>query len=162
MAALFVRKQRPAQDRPGLGGTRYPLSGTIHAAKRPQAPLAQVPGTWLCSLQKGVAAQEAHAPPPGMDLAHWTVQLHDFADTAALIANLDLVITIDTAVAHLAGAMGKPVWLLLHFHADWRWMLDRNDSPWYPTLRLFRQPAPGDWETPVYQAMQALQQMVRA
>ena len=70
----------------------------------------------------------------------------DFADTAAIVANLDLVISIDTSVAHLAGAMGKPVWVLLHKSPDWRWMLDREDSPWYPTARLFRQSTLGNWQ----------------
>ena len=72
-------------------------------------------------------------------------EISDFADTAAIIENLDLVISIDTAVVHLAGALGKEVWTLLPFSPDWRWMIDREDSPWYPTMRLFRQPAPGDW-----------------
>jgi ADP-heptose:LPS heptosyltransferase len=72
-------------------------------------------------------------------------QLTDFADTAALISELDLVITVDTAVAHVAGALGKPVWILLPFVADWRWLQDREDSPWYPSARLFRQPAPTNW-----------------
>jgi ADP-heptose:LPS heptosyltransferase len=75
--------------------------------------------------------------------------LHDFADTAALIENLDLLITVDTAVAHLAGALDKPVWMLLKFRPDWRWLLDRSDSPWYPTMRLFRQPNRNDWDTPI-------------
>jgi ADP-heptose:LPS heptosyltransferase len=71
--------------------------------------------------------------------------LQDFADTAAVINCLDLVITVDTSVAHLAGAMGKPVWILLCSNPDWRWMRDREDSPWYPAARLFRQSAAGDW-----------------
>lgn len=71
----------------------------------------------------------------------------DFADTAAAIANLDLVISVDTAVLHLAGAMAKPVWALIPFAPDWRWMLNRTDSPWYPTLTLFRQKQFGDWKT---------------
>jgi ADP-heptose:LPS heptosyltransferase len=70
----------------------------------------------------------------------------DFADTAALIANLDLVIAVDTSTAHLAGAMGKPVWLLNRFDTCWRWMLGRDDTPWYPTMRIYRQKRPGDWE----------------
>jgi len=73
--------------------------------------------------------------------------LSDFSETAALVSLMDLVIAVDTSVAHLAGAMGKPVWLLLPFNPDWRWLLDRRDSPWYPTIRLFRQPATGDWDS---------------
>lgn len=75
--------------------------------------------------------------------------LADFASTAAVMANLDLVVSVDTAAAHLAGAVGVPVWTLLPFAADWRWLLERDDSPWYPTMRLFRQPSPGDWESVV-------------
>jgi ADP-heptose:LPS heptosyltransferase len=80
-----------------------------------------------------------------MSLIDQTGELLDFADTAALIANLDLVISVDTAVLHLAGAMARPAWALLPFAPDWRWLLDRSDTPWYPTVRLFRQPALGDW-----------------
>jgi ADP-heptose:LPS heptosyltransferase len=76
-----------------------------------------------------------------------TGQITDFADTAALIANLDLVISVDTAVAHLAGAMGKAAWTLLPFVPDFRWLLDRPDTPWYPKMRLIRQTAPGDWSS---------------
>jgi ADP-heptose:LPS heptosyltransferase len=80
-----------------------------------------------------------------------------FEDTAAIIARLDLVITVDTAVAHLAGAMNKPCWLLLPFRrCDWRWIRGRSDSPWYPTMRIFRQPARHDWATPVLQVQAAL------
>jgi ADP-heptose:LPS heptosyltransferase len=83
--------------------------------------------------------------PPELVLTDLTASIGDFADTAALIASLDLTITVDTSVAHLAGAMGRPVWTLLTFAADWRWLANRSDSPWYPTMRLFRQQAPGDW-----------------
>lgn len=82
---------------------------------------------------------------PGLGVRDWSAQLATFADTAGLISQLDLVITVDTAVAHLAGALGKPVWLLLPLPADYRWLSNRTDSPWYPTMRLFRQPAFGDW-----------------
>jgi ADP-heptose:LPS heptosyltransferase len=86
--------------------------------------------------------------------------LADFADTAAAIAQLDLVITIDTAVAHLAGALGKPVWVLLSFAPDWRWLLERDDSPWYPTMRLFRQRQRGNWQGVFEQVTAALEQWV--
>ena len=86
--------------------------------------------------------------------------LHDFADTAALIACMDLVITVDTGVAHVAGAMGKPVWIMLGFAADYRWMLDRGDSLWYPTARLFRQPAIGDWHRVVAEVASAVRSLV--
>jgi ADP-heptose:LPS heptosyltransferase len=73
-------------------------------------------------------------------------EMDDFADTAALIANLDLVISVDTAVAHMAAALGKPVWVLYGFEPDWRWLGGQSDSPWYPALRLYRQTNPGDWD----------------
>lgn len=87
------------------------------------------------------------------------LELGDFADTAGVIENLDLVLTVDTAVAHLAGALGKPVWLLLAFAPTWRWLLGRDDSPWYPTARLFRQPEPGNWQEPLGRARAALREL---
>jgi tetratricopeptide (TPR) repeat protein len=116
------------------------------------APLAAVPGAVFVSLQKGDAAAEAAMPPADMTLLDWTAELQDFAATAALIEALDLVIGVDTAVIHAAGALGKPVWVLNRFDTDWRWLLDREDSPWYPTLRLFRQPGFGDWESVIARA----------
>ena len=109
------------------------------------APLGQIPGVSLFSLQVGPASAQAEHPPSGMALTSLTPALGDFADTACAIVNLDLVISVDTAVAHLAGALGRPVWILLAYAADWRWFLDRGDSPWYPSARLFRQAAPGGW-----------------
>ena len=107
--------------------------------------LGTVPGVTLVSLQKGEAVRQARAPGMGERLIDWTDELADFADTAALVAALDLVISVDTSVAHLAGGMAKPVWVLNRFDRCWRWLRDRHDSPWYPTMRLFTQPRPGDW-----------------
>ncbi|MSP01736.1 MAG: glycosyltransferase family 41 protein [Acetobacteraceae bacterium] len=120
------------------------------------APLAAVRGCSFVSVQVGAPAQEARSPPAGMVLHDYTEALRDFADTAALIENLDLVIGVDTSVVHLAGAMGKPVWLLNRFDTCWRWLLNRDDSPWYPTLRQFRQQRPGDWAGVVGQVAHAL------
>jgi tetratricopeptide (TPR) repeat protein len=123
------------------------------------ALLGEVSGVSFVSLQKDGPAAQAATPPQGMVLHDFTADLHDFADTAALIDGLDLVISVDTAVAHLAGALGKPVWLLNRFDTDWRWLLDRDDSPWYPRLRQFRQPSPGDWASALGAARDALQRL---
>jgi ADP-heptose:LPS heptosyltransferase len=109
------------------------------------SPLAAIEGVHLISLQKGRAADQPASSAFAQTLIDYTAELHDFADTAGLIANLDLVISVDTSVAHLAGGMGKPVWLLLPVDPDWRWLLEREDSPWYPTMRLFRQTEAGNW-----------------
>ena len=93
----------------------------------------------------------------GMRLMDVAGELKDFSDTAALISCLDLVVTIDTAVAHLAGALGKPVWTLTHWPPDWRWQLGREDSPWYPTMRLFRRTKVDTWSDVVLRVRQALQ-----
>ncbi len=104
-------------------------------------PLRALPGFHFVSLQKG-------CPVPGenLPLTNLMDEMADFADTAALIANLDLVISVDTAVAHLSAALGKPTWLLDRFDSCWRWLVGRRDSPWYPSMRLYRQPRPGDWD----------------
>jgi tetratricopeptide (TPR) repeat protein len=114
------------------------------------AAFADLKGVSWIGLQKGPAAAMAdpHHRPAGLEVDNWGEQFQDFSDTAAAVANLDLVISIDTSVAHLAGAMGKPVWTILPAVPDWRWMLHRSDSPWYPSMRLFRQREPGQW-TPV-------------
>jgi hypothetical protein len=110
-------------------------------------PLFALAGTKFFSLQMGPAAADLAATKAAItDLAPVT---GDMADTAAQMAHLDLILTIDTSVAHLAGALGKPTWLLLPLLPDWRWLIDREDSPWYPTMRLFRQPKTGDWQSVV-------------
>jgi hypothetical protein len=123
------------------------------------APLGETSGVQFISLQKNQPAAQVICRPHGMELYDFTQDLHDFADTAALIDNLDLVISVDTAVAHLAGALGKPVWLLNRFDTEFRWLLNRDDSPWYPSLRQFRQPAPGDWASVINRARGALQRL---
>jgi hypothetical protein len=118
------------------------------------APLAATPVHFV-SLQKGEG--EDDAPPAGMHIFPAASRINDFADTAAVIANLDLVISVDTAVAHLVGALGKPCWLLLpDYRCDWRWMTGREDTPWYPAMRLFRQPRGGGWPEVVAQLATAL------
>jgi tetratricopeptide (TPR) repeat protein len=125
------------------------------------APLAGASGVAFVSLQKGEPARQATDPPPGLRLFDATQDLKDFADTAALVASLDLVISVDTSVAHLAGALGKPVWLLNRYDTCWRWLRGRDDSPWYPTMRQFRQPRPGDWPSVMAAVREALGEWAR-
>jgi tetratricopeptide (TPR) repeat protein len=126
------------------------------------APLARLRGVDLVSLQKGEAAGQVRDVPPGMVIHDWTDWVQDFADTAALIEALDLVISVDTSVVHLAGALGKPVWVLNRFDACWRWLIEREDSPWYPSARLFNQTSPGDWAGVVARVAAALRRKVAA
>jgi ADP-heptose:LPS heptosyltransferase len=118
------------------------------------APLAAVPGIQLVSLQKGPASAEISAA--GFDLLDVMDEVRDFADTAAIVANLDLVISVDTSVVHLAGAVGKPVFLLDRYDTCWRWLSGREDSLWYPTLRIFRQQRSGDWAPVIARVATAL------
>jgi tetratricopeptide (TPR) repeat protein len=108
------------------------------------APLAGVPGVRFINLQLGPPARQLADPPPALKIDDATADVRDFSD-AALMTQLDLIVTVDTSVAHVAGALARPVWTLLPHVPDWRWMLDRDDTPWYPTMRLFRQPRRGDW-----------------
>lgn len=121
-------------------------------------PLGAVAGVRFFSLQKGAGEEEAAQPPADLPVVNLMRHIAGFADTAALVANLDLVITVDTAVAHLAGALGTECWVLLpEYRTDWRWLTGRTDSPWYPgVMRLFRQPRVGDWETVVAEVGEAL------
>jgi hypothetical protein len=124
------------------------------------APLAAVQGARLVSLQMGPAADQALCPPPGLVLSDLMAEVTDFADTAAIISNLDIVVTVDTSVVHLAGAMGKPVLLLDRYDNCWRWLSGRVDSPWYPTLRIFRQKQLGQWGPVVTRVAAALSDAV--
>jgi tetratricopeptide (TPR) repeat protein len=127
----------PRSDIPGLAA----IDRRRSLAPDRLAPLFDVPGLHFFSLQK-----DGPQAPQDFPLADHMHEMEDFADTAALIANLDLVISVDTSVAHLAAALGKPVWLLERFDSCWRWLAGRRDSPWYPTIRLYRQPHPGHWD----------------
>ena len=119
------------------------------------APLGQSGATFL-AVQKGPKAAEAGTPPAGMNVVALEDEIKDFEDTAAILSVADLLISVDSSPVHLAGALGRPVWPLLPFLPDWRWLLGRDDSPWYPTMRLFRQEKPGDWTGVIAQAAEAL------
>ena len=123
------------------------------------APLARLPGVRLVSLQKGPGSDQiAKVDFPVLDLSgRLDETAGPFMDTAAVIRSLDLVVTADTAIAHLAGALGAPVWLALQFSPDWRWLRDRDDSPWYPTMRIFRQNAFGQWSGVFERIAEAIQ-----
>ncbi len=125
------------------------------------ASLGGVAGVRFYSLQKGARERDARTPPPGLDLIDLGPELTDFADTAAAIGQLDLVVSVCTSVAHLTGALGKPLWVPLHCAADWRWLTQRDDSPWYPTARLFRQTRRGEWAEVVDRVRTALEERVR-
>lgn len=122
------------------------------------APLGEIPGVSLYSVQKSMQSSPAAVPVPFKLIDH-TAEINDFGDSAAMYANLDLVISVDTSVAHLAGAMSKPTWVLLPKVPDWRWMLEREDSPWYPSMRLFRQGASGDWAAVIQRVKESLTQL---
>ena len=132
------------QARPWLEGFSV-LDGRRSMRLSDMAPLAAAPGIAWISLQKGPQAAQGHAPPSGMALHDPMPAVDDFDDTAAIVANLDLVISVDTSMAHLAGGMGCPVLLLDRYDSCWRWFFGREDSPWYPALRILRQTTPGDW-----------------
>jgi len=126
------------------GSATHRRDATRSIALSSLAPLFSRSTAHWFSLQVGERAKDLEALAPGL-LTDLSGSLADFTETAAAIVTLDLVITVDTAVAHLAGALGRPVWVLLPFVSDWRWLREREDSPWYPTMRLFRQPRAGDW-----------------
>jgi tetratricopeptide (TPR) repeat protein len=165
---LAAKQPRIAQWSPRIAGAGFRIGLVWRGSDADPArrldltqlqPLSLIPGISWYGLQK-----EAPGEPSAYENATWLSpigrDLIDFSDTAAVIAHLDLVISIDTAVAHLAAAMGKPVWVLLPFIPDWRWFLDTPKSPWYETMRLFRQPAARDWRPPVLAVADALQSLV--
>jgi hypothetical protein len=123
-------------------------------------PLAQLPGVSLLSLQKGPGHEQLARVPFADRIVDLGTDLDSgpdaFLDSAAVMANLDLVVSCDTSIVHLAGALGRPVWTALSVSPEWRWLLERNDSPWYPTMRLFRQPTEGDWGAVVTAIVRAL------
>ena len=158
---LHSDAERVAAWRRKLGPTNKPRVGVVWSGsmalrndRRSMALKEMLPlmGAWAewVSLQKEVRDSDAAVLVSRTDLLDAGAELHDFADTAAVVELVDVVVTVDTSVAHVAGAMGKPVWILLPFNPhDWRWMLDREDSIWYPTARVFRQPVNGDWASVV-------------
>lgn len=156
---LAAEPVRVARWRQRLAGLPRPIVALVWAG-RPEhfndanrsmtlaelAPLAMEGVTFL-SVQKGPRAAEAQAPPAGMNLVDLGDEIADFDDTAAIFSVIDLLISVDSSPVHLAGALGRPAWVMLPFVPDWRWLMHRADSPWYPSLRLFRQPARGDWNS---------------
>jgi tetratricopeptide (TPR) repeat protein len=130
------------------------------------APLSTIEGISFYSLQKFHANNMNESPPEGFNIItfgdNFDTEHGRFMDTAALMKNLDLIITVDTATAHLAGGLGIPVWVVLPRYADWRWLPYRSDTPWYPTMRLFRQIVTGDWTTVIDNVIQALKPLVKA
>ncbi|HEX9193380.1 MAG TPA: glycosyltransferase family 9 protein, partial [Burkholderiales bacterium] len=123
------------------------------------SPLLDVTGIRFLSLQKGEAAGQIEET--GFKLIDYMDECGDLLETSALVENLDLVVSVDTATVHLAGALGRPVWLLNRFESEWRWMLDREDSPWYPTMRIFTQPRGGNWNGVLADVASALRSRFR-
>lgn len=172
----YVRSDpaRVAAWRARLGPARAPRVGIVWGGSRRLAndkrsmalaqmlPLVRDWAEWV-SLQQEVSEADAAWLASRDDIRHFGSDLHDFADTAALVEQMDLVLTVDTSVAHLAGAMGKPVWILLpHVPHDWRWLLERDDSVWYPSARLFRQRAARDWDGVVRRVSEELRRLLVA
>jgi tetratricopeptide (TPR) repeat protein len=169
-------KQRLAQSRNAFrvglvweGGAFQPENFLRSASLDAFSPLAGVPGISFFSLQKGPAADQAKPAnlpaawrDPAADFTDLDPDIHDFSDTAAILQNLDLLVSIDTSVVHVAGALARPVWMFLAHAPGHMWLLHRPDSPWYPTFRLFRQPAFKDWATPVNEVARLLREKVGA
>jgi hypothetical protein len=121
--------------------------------------LAELSGVRLYSLQKGPGSEQLAELNGRFSIIDLASRFQNFADTAAAVVNLDLVVTVDSAIAHCAGALGLPVWVLLPYAPDWRWLLGRDDSPWYPTMRLFRQTELGDWDGVFIRVVDAVREL---
>jgi hypothetical protein len=163
IAAWQLRLPDNGRARVGVCWAGNPVFGNDRHRSIPLerfAALFGVPGIDFVSLQKELSPAHA-ALLDQHGILRLGEQFEDFADTAAVVAMLDLVVAVDTSVAHLAGAMGRVTALLLPFSPDWRWLLDREDSPWYPSMRLFRQTATGDWDAPLGRLRQELEQVAR-
>jgi Flp pilus assembly protein TadD len=145
---------QPRPTLPGFGAVDARRSAGLAAF----APLFNVPGLTFVSLQAGLAGRQSR--PPGVTLLDPMPDVDDFADTAAIIAGLDVVVSVDTSVVHLAGLVGKPVFMLDRYDGCWRWLSGRSDSPWYPALTVFRQAQPGDWTEVMSRIAASLQAMV--
>jgi tetratricopeptide (TPR) repeat protein len=171
-ARRLVARRRPRVGLVWSGGFRPEQPELWSTHERRNISLAQIstlntPGVDFFSLQKGEPAESQVLAEIGLqwqsdNFFNYAAELKDFSDTAALIANLDLVISVDTSTAHLAAAMGKPVWLLNRFDTCWRWQLHRRDSPWYPNLTVFRQTAAADWSTPLQQIRVELSKLLES
>jgi hypothetical protein len=137
----------------GMNRENNPIASSVDSRRSMKladfSNLAKIKGISWVSLQTGVPSSQVMRPPSGMFIGDWSSELFDFYDTAALIEQLDLVITVDTSVAHLAGALRKPVWMLSRFDGCWRWLVNQERSPWYPTMRIYNQKEAGNWSEPL-------------
>jgi ADP-heptose:LPS heptosyltransferase len=157
--------RRDGQFSVGIAWQGNPTHGADEFRSIPLAcfePFAHLEGARIYSIQLGAGREQLAAAAKDWPIVDMGDRLGDFHNTAAIVRNLDLVITCDSAPAHLAGALGVPVWVALAFAPDWRWMIDRDDCPWYPTMRLFRQPRPKDWGAVFAQIAQELRKRLAA
>jgi tetratricopeptide (TPR) repeat protein len=152
-------RTRPRIGLVWAGRRREPVNVTRDMDLEVLAPLTRL-DVEIISLQKEIPDQDRTVLQSMPQITRLGEKLSDFEETAALIENLDMVISVDTVVAHLAGALGKPVWIMLRYSGEWRWLLERSDSPWYPTARIFRQKKPGDWAGVVGEITQELQALI--